>query len=93
MTCKMTFGTEVFFLTHGKDTYMLRPYHREMYDVSYAAYKQTDNGFEKVCCFDCNTDDYPEEVFAAMMFCVDLANDFGDDWKWKEAEEAWKERF
>ena len=90
---KMTFITEVSFLTYGEDTYMLRPYHREGYDVSYAAYKQTNNGFEKVCCFDCMSDDTPEEVYAAMQFCVDLASDFGDDWKWKEAEETWNKDF
>lgn len=91
---KMTLGSDMFFLRHEGETYMLRPYHREGYDVSYAAYKQTANGFEKVCCFDCTTDDTPEEVFAAMQFCVDLASDFGDDWKWQEAEETWeKENF
>lgn len=86
MTCKMTLGSDMFFLRHENETYMLRPYHCDGYDVSYAAYKQTVNGFEKVCCFDCTTDDTPEEVFAALQW--NMNTDY--DWKWQEAEETWE---
>ena len=87
---KMTLGSDMFFMRHDNDTYMLRPYYREGYDVSYAAYKQTDSGFEKLCCFDCMSDDTPEEVFAALQWNMNT----DCDWMWREAEETWeKENF
>ena len=86
---KMTLGSDMFFLRHEGETYMLRPYYREGYDVSYAAYKQTDNGFEKVCCFDCKTDDSPEEVFSSLKWNMNT----DCDWMWREAEETWEKEF
>lgn len=88
---KMTLGSDMFFLRHEGETYMLRPYYREGYDVSYAVYKQTATGFEKACCVSCQTDDYAEEVWDAVKNELHWGV---QDWQWQEAEETWeKENF
>lgn len=88
MTCKMNLGTEVFFLTHNEDTYMLRPYGRfDSRGVNYAVYKQTATGFEKACCVSCQTDDYAEKVWDAVKNELHWGV---QDWLWEEAESVWE---
>lgn len=86
---EMSYSKEVYFLRYDDDVYMLRPYYTYYNSVSYGVYKQTEKGFDKVCCIDCLSYDSPDEIFANLRWHM---ND-DCEWNWQRAENIWKDDF
>ena len=86
----MTYGVEVHFIYDEPNVYMLRPYYRENYNVSYGVWIQNVyGGFEKACCISCLSDDYVEDVIIKIENAIMDNYDYKYDWE--EAEKVWRE--